>query len=222
LSRKHQLLRLRLTRRRNLPQHHLPLRERQFVRHRLRYSLLQRGLPLTRARGQPLSVLQRPHLVPLRRVPALLQDLALQADLYQQGIEGLCLRAIEGRCLTRREILGRADRVPVSRCVRSNPARGGSSHRAPERAEHQVGLLSNAADPCRRERALDHVHRVVPACCRHFRRGYRPRRSRGNRSIRESRPSVNVPWWTSGNRRASASCIRHVSAPERDAGVLPQ
>src|SRR6266481_438633 len=35
LSRKHQLLRLRLPRRRNLP-HHLPLRERQFVRHRLR------------------------------------------------------------------------------------------------------------------------------------------------------------------------------------------
>jgi len=159
---------------------------------------------------------------PLRRVPAVLRDLAVQADLCPQGIEVLCLRAIAGQCLKRREIHARADRVPVSRCVRSNPARGGSSRRAPERAAHQVGLLSNAADPCRRERVLDRVHQVAPACCRHFRRGCRPRRSPENRSIRESRLSANVPSWTNGNRRASASCIRHVSAPERDAGVLPQ
>ena len=157
-------------------------------------------VPLLVARSLRLCVLRLPRQAPRRRVQALLRDLLLLLDLehqagrYRQGTEAPCRQAIVGPCLTPREIHARADRALVSRCVRNNPVRVGSSRRAPAREAHQAVPSSNGADRCQLERALVHVHRAVRACCRrHFRRGCPRRQNLENRFIHASLRSASVP-----------------------------
>ena len=160
----------------------------------------------------------------LQRVPALRQDQALRLGHCRREIAVRYLLGIVDLFLMRLGNRARAVRVPGSRCVHSNPAKGGHSRLDPlaraARVVHNPGLLNSVAARCPPVRVPAHVRPGVRGCCHPFQRNCLRRRSRGSRFTHESRPSASAPFWISASNKVSANCTRRGSVLVR-AGARP-
>jgi len=119
------------------------------------------------------------------------------------------------------------DHVPASRCARCSPAvredniRRGPVARVELEARLRIDLSNSGAERCPLALARGPVLPAVPGCClRCLRTKHRRRRSPASRSIHVNPRRGSGRSWTSGSRRASASCTPRASVQARATGDL--
>ncbi len=225
--------------RRLLRRQRLRLRQLRFVRPRLldrqrrlsRHDLLQLRDLVHQLVHSLRRCVPRPPRQVLLLVPALPQDPALRQD--QALLRVHCLREIAVRFLpgiadlspTEAGNRARAARVQGSRCVHSNPARGGHSRldlaALAVQEDHNHDPLSSVAVRCPRARVPARARPGVPGCFPRSQRNCRRRRSRASPFTPASLPSANVPFWTSASKKVSANFIRQGSVRARAAAPWP-
>ena len=145
---------------------------------------------------------------------------------------GRCRQGIADPFLERLREAGSAlagDHVRASPCARCSPAvredniRRGPVARVELEARPRIDLSNSGAERCLLALVRGRVLPAVLGCCPHCRRTKRRRRPNlASRSIRVSPRRGSGRLWTSGSRRASASCTPRASVRAQATGDLPR